>query len=156
MYFLPAASLGPNAALGREMTVVFLIDAGIVLLCLVQWRRGRLPQVRALYGGLALYILIYSAFSMAAEYLQSSQEQPTGTWLDLAWSLPLLYGAYWAATWQPMERSADRVQVPAKSLTELLINNGMSILAPIISLSQAAQLGPPWKAMRFSLLALSL
>jgi two-component system, cell cycle sensor histidine kinase and response regulator CckA len=156
MYFLPVASLGPNAALGREMTVVFLIDAGIVLLCLVQWRRGRLPQVRALYGGLALYILIYSAFSMAAEYLQSSQEQPTGTWLDLAWSLPLLYGAYWAATWQPMERSADRIQVPAKSLTELLINNGMFILAPMIILFQVAQLGPGWKVIRFSLLGISL
>src|SRR5260370_11497754 len=156
MYFLPVANLGPHAALGREMTIVFLIDAGIVLLCLVQWRRGRLPQVRALYGGLAVHILIYAAFSMAAEYLQSSQEQPTGTWLDLAWSLPLLYGAYWAATWQPMERSADRVQVPAKSLTELLINNAMFILAPMIILFQVSQLGPRWKVIRFSLLGISL
>jgi two-component system, cell cycle sensor histidine kinase and response regulator CckA len=156
MYFLPVANLGPHAALGREITVVFLIDAGIVLLCLVQWRRGRLPQVRALYGGLALYILIYAAFSMAAEYLQSSQEQPTGTWLDLAWSLPLLYGAYWAATWQPMESSSGRIPLGARSLTELLINNGMFILAPMIIVFQVAQLGPGWKVIRFSLLGISL
>jgi PAS domain S-box-containing protein len=155
MYFLPASNLGSHAALGREMTVVFLSDAGIILLCLVQWRRGRLPQVRALYGGLALYILVYAAFSMAAEYLQRSQEQPTGTWLDLAWSLPLLYGAYWAATWQPMESSSARIQVRAKSLTELLINNGMFILAPVIILFQVAQLGPGWKVIRFSLLGIS-
>ncbi len=156
MYFLPAVNLGPHAALSREMTVVFVTDLGIILLCLLQWRRGRLPQVRALYGGLALYIFIYAAFSMAAEYLQSSQEQPTGTWLDLAWSLPLLYGAYWAATWQPVENSSARVQLRGKSLTELLINNGMFILAPMIILIQVAQLGPGWKAIRFSLLGISL
>ena len=155
-YFLPAAILGPHAALSREMTVVFLIDGGIVLLCLVQWRRGRLPQVRALYGGLALYILIYWAFSSAAEYLQRSREQLTGTWLDLAWSLPLLYGAYWAATWEPMESISARTQLRAKSLTELLINNGMFILAPMIILIQVAQLGPGWKVIRFSLLGISL
>ena len=155
MYFLPAATLGPHAALGREMTVVFLTDAGIILLCLLQWRRGRLPQVRALYGGLALYIVIYAIFSLTAEYLQSSQEQPTGTWLDLAWSLPLLYGAYWAATWRPAESSSSHIQLPAKSLTELLINNGMFILAPVIILFQVAQLGPGWKLIRFSLLGIS-
>jgi len=155
MYFLPAATLDPQAALGREMTVVFLTDVGIILLCLLQWRRGRSPQVRALFGGLALYLFIYVAFSMAAEYLPNSQEQPTGTWMDLAWSLPLLYGAYWAAAWHPVESSSARVPVRARSLTEILINNGMFILAPVIILFQVAQLGPGWKAIRFSLLGIS-
>ncbi len=155
MYFLPAANLGPHAALGRELTVVFLGDIGIILLSLLQWWRGRLSQVRSLYGGLALYIAIYSMFSMAAEFFQVSREEPTGTWFDLAWSLPLLYGAYWAATWQPIEKTTARIQVRNKSLTELLINNGMFILTPLLILFQVAQLGPGWKLIRFSLLGVS-
>ncbi len=155
MYFLPAANLGPHAAFSRELTVVFLGDLGIILLSLLQWWRGRLSQVRSLYGGLALYIFIYSAFSMIAEFIQISQEEPTGTWLDLAWSLPLLYGAYWAATWQPVENTTARIQVRTKSLAELLINNGMFILAPMVILFQVAQLGPGWKLIRFSLLGIS-
>jgi PAS domain S-box-containing protein len=155
MYFLPAANLGPQGALSRELTVVFLGDLGIVLLSLLQWWRGRVPQVRALYGGLALYIVIYSLFSATAEFNQASREVPTGTWFDLAWSVPFLFGAYWAATWRPMENSTARIQVRTKSLTELLINNGMFILTPLIILFQVAQLGPGWKLIRFSLLAIS-
>jgi two-component system, cell cycle sensor histidine kinase and response regulator CckA len=155
MYFLPAANLGPQSALSREITVVFLGDLGIILLSLLQWWRGRLAQVRALYGGLALYIVIYALFSMTAEFVQIPQEMPTGTWFDLAWSLPFLYGAYWAYTWQPVENTTARIQLRTKSLTELLVNNGMFILTPLIILFQVAQLGPGWKLIRFSLLAIS-
>jgi hypothetical protein len=77
MYYLPAANLGFHAALTRELTVVFFGDLGIVLLCILQWRRGRLPQVRALYGGLALYVVIYSLFALSAELMQLSKETPT-------------------------------------------------------------------------------
>jgi two-component system cell cycle sensor histidine kinase/response regulator CckA len=155
MYFLPAASLGPHAALSREFTVVISSSLGIILLSLLQWWRGRLAQVRALYGGLALYFVFYSLFSLVANAVQFSQETPTGTWFDLAWSLPLLYGAYWASTWQPAEDSTARVQMRSKSLTEILINNGMFILTPLIILFQVAQLGPGWKLIRFSLLSVS-
>jgi len=155
MYYLPASNLGFHAALTRELTVVFFGDLGIVLLCILQWRRGRLPQVRTLYGGLALYVVIYSVFALGAELIQVARETPTGTWFDLAWSLPLLYGASWAATWQPLGSTSARIQIRTRSLPEILINNGMFILTPLIILFQVAQLGPGWKLIRFSLLGIS-
>ena len=106
--------------------MVFVTDLGILLLCL---RDGGAEDahVRALYGGLALYVFVYVAFSMATEYLQSSQEQPTGTWLDFAWSLPLLYGTYSAAAWQSGEGSSARVRLRRLSLAELLIKTACSL-----------------------------
>jgi hypothetical protein len=43
MYYLTSAHLVPAAALSREILVVFLGDLGILLLSLLQWRRGRAP-----------------------------------------------------------------------------------------------------------------
>jgi len=50
MYFLPALNLGARDALAREMTVVSCVDAGIILLAVVQWRRGVSTQARKLFG----------------------------------------------------------------------------------------------------------
>ena len=156
MYYLPSFNLGAKAALQREVYVDLWGDGGIILLSILQWRRARYPEVRKLYGGLALYTLIYAAGGLSAEVFQVQQETPTGNWLDLAWSIPLLYGAFWAATWRPDSASRSRSQVRQKSLTDILITNVVFAFVPFAVLFLVAESGPGWKLLRFSVLGISL
>jgi len=156
MYYLPSFNLGAKAALEREVYVDLWGDGGIILLSVLQWRRARYPEVRKLYGGLALYTLIYAAGGLSAEVFQVQQETPTGNWLDLAWSIPLLYGAFWAATWRPDSASRSRSQVRQKSLTDILITNVVFAFVPFAVLFLVAESGPGWKLLRFSVLGISL
>ncbi len=155
MYYLPVASLGPKLALEREITVMTLGQFGVVFLAFLQWQRARLPEARKLYRGLTIYFLIYSALSNIAALMQATNETLTGTWFDLAWTIPLLCGAFWAATWEPCQQKILATHLRPKSLLEILLNNGMFTFAPLMILYQVAQLGPDWKFIRFSLLGVS-
>jgi len=155
MYYLPALTLGPKLALEREITVMTLLQCGVVFLAFLQWKRARLPEARVLYRGLTVYFLIYAACSNFAAVMQSLTDALTGTWYDLAWTTPLLCGAFWAATWKPCDLKVLPSQLRSKTLLENLLNNGMFIFAPLLILYQVAQLGPGWRFIRFSLLGLS-
>jgi two-component system cell cycle sensor histidine kinase/response regulator CckA len=155
MYYLPALDLNKTEALRREFAVMSLADSGILALSILQWWRGRHAQIRKLYGGLAIYALIYTLFSTVALAQQVQNETPTGTWIDLAWSLPLLYAAFWSAQWLPCEDKPGQRRVRPKSVLELILTNGMFAFSPLIILFQVAQIGPGWKAIRFTLLGVS-
>jgi PAS domain S-box-containing protein len=155
MYYLPSVSLNDQAALQREVAVGMWAQAVIIFLAFLQWQRARLPGVRQLYGGLTLYAVVYSAFSIIAQQVEAGKESPTGTWLDLTWTLPLLYAAFWAATWKPSETKAAVVQPRSQSLVGILLNNSLFVFTPLLILFLVAQMGPGWKFLRFSLLALS-
>lgn len=155
MYYLPSLDFSPQAALQRELAVATWSDVGIIFLAILQWQRGRLPEVRKLYGGLALFHVIYTAGALAAKHVQFQQETPTGSWYDLAWTIPLLYGAFWAATWEsPVSRKSYRERHD-KSLADILITNGMYAFLPLAILFIVAELGPGWKLVRFSMLGVS-
>jgi PAS domain S-box-containing protein len=155
IYYLPSLNLTPQTAFTREMFLSDWSDLGIILLAMLQWRRARFPEVRKLYGGLALYQLIYATGSHCLDYYQAQQEIPSGTWYDLAWSIPLLYGAFWAATWQPDTAAKGLTKVRRKSFSAILITNGMFAFVPLAILFLVSQLGPGWKLLRFSLLGVS-
>ena len=155
MYYLPATNLGPKPALEREIAVMMWGQFGVVVLAFIQWQRARLPEARKLYRGLTIYFLIYSTFANLAEVIQVTQESPTGTWFDLAWTVPLLCGAFWAASWQPCQEKLLPTQLRSQKLLEIFLDNGMFIFAPLLILYQVAQLGPDWKFIRFSLLGIS-
>jgi two-component system cell cycle sensor histidine kinase/response regulator CckA len=155
MYYLPVLDLNKTDALHREFVVMSLSDGGILLLSILQWWRGRHAQMRELYGGLAIYVLIYTVFSIFAQAIQAQNETPTGTWIDLAWSLPLLYAAFWSAQWRPRTDSQGQRRVRPKLLLELILTNGMFAFTPLIILFQVAQIGPGWKLIRFTLLGVS-
>ena len=55
---------------------------------------------------MAIFLTVYDSISQGVEYLQYLHERPAGTILDVAWTLPMLGGAYWAATWKPAEQKA--------------------------------------------------
>jgi PAS domain S-box-containing protein len=155
-YSLPSLGVPQQSAFIREMTIILWGDVSIILLATLQWRRARYPEIRKLYGGLALYHLFYSIGSHCLDLYQAShQEIPTGTWYDLACSRPLLYGAFWAATWQPDTSKGSPENIRKKSLANILITNGMFAFVPLAILFLIAELGPGWKLLRYSLLAVS-
>ena len=155
MYYLPALTLSPKTALAREIYVAIWGDIGIILLSILQWRRARFPHVRTLYGGLALYLMIYTVGAVGADAIQVQNEIPTGTWFDLAWSLPLLCGAFWAASWRPDSVSSSRSQIRQTSVTDILITNGMFAFVPLAILFFVEELGSGRKLIRFGLLGVS-
>jgi PAS domain S-box-containing protein len=154
-YYLTSLGIPQQAAFIREMTIVLWGDLGIIFLATLQWRRARYAEIRKLYGGLALYQLLYTIGSHCLDLYQAQQEIPTGTWYDLAWSVPLLYGAFWAATWQPDTSKNTPDSIRKRSLTNILITNGMFAFVPLAILFLIAELGPGWKLLRYSLLAVS-
>jgi PAS domain S-box-containing protein len=155
MYYLPALSRVPEAALDREVWVDSGSDIGIILLAVLQWRRGRLPETRQLYGGLALYHLVNTASWLVAAELQPKVPVPVIAWTDLGWTLPLLYAATWAAMWKPFRQSQDLRTRRERTLTNILITNGMFAFIPLAILFLITELGPGWKGIRFSLLTVS-
>jgi PAS domain S-box-containing protein len=154
-YYLPALGIPQQSAFIREMTVVLWSEVGVILLAVLQWRRARYPEIRKLYGGLALYQLFYTIGSHCLDLYQAQQEIPTGTWYDLAWSIPLLYGAFWAATWRPDVERKSPVGIRRKTLADILITNGMFAFVPLANLFLIAELGPGWKQLRYGLLGVS-
>ncbi|MFI5096796.1 MAG: PAS domain S-box protein [Candidatus Acidiferrales bacterium] len=155
MHILPALNLGTRDALAREMVVARSVGAGVILLGVLQWRRGVSTQSRKLFGGLALYTLIYAIGAYTADTMQVAHQTPTGSWYDLAWTIPLLFGAFWAATWRPVETRAPHRRMHAKSLPEIVLTNCMFAFLPLVILFLAVQLAPGWRLIRFSLLGLS-
>ncbi len=154
-YYLPAINLGYQEALVREFEVMTAGVSVIFLLALIQWRRSATREAQRLFGGLAAYILVYGTLATVVSKMQLAHEMPTGTWSDLGWTIPLLFGAFWAATWQSAAESEARVRKRNHSLAEILVNNGMFFFAPMVILIQVAQLGPGLRAIRFTLLGIS-
>jgi PAS domain S-box-containing protein len=154
-YYLPAMNLTPSEALSREYGVMALETLGMLLLALAQWFRSSRPQVRRLFGGLVVYVLLYGSFSVLVAHLQPGGESLTGSWTDLAWSIPLLCGALWAATWQPVAEGEPEASFQNRTFGAILMNNLMFFVAPMIILIQVAQMGPGQQFIRFTLLGLS-
>ncbi len=155
-YFLPAHRLDEHTAFLREMRVENLEDALVATLAGFRALTARKQHIRELYRGLALFLVTLTVFSATAQYLQMVRPAPTGTLRDLLWTLPLLYGALWAAGWKPSAEEGRGPQVRRKALSELLVTNGTLALAPLIILFQVAQLEAEWRALRFSLLGVSI
>ena len=154
-YYMPAINLGYGEALEREFQVMTVGTIGIFLLALLQWRRSATREARRLFGGLALYILGYGILATIVSRLQLIHEMPTGTWFDLGWTLPLLFGAFWAATWQAKPEAAIPHRRHSHTLVEILVNNAMFFFAPMVILIQVAQLGPGLRTIRYTLLGIS-
>ena len=154
-YYIPSHHLDARAAYIREAAMETGEDVALVLLAAVQALRARSSQIRKLYQGFALYLLAYAVCAGVTDYVQTFNATPTGTWLDLGWTAPLLGAALWAANWQPLPEPAPQ-RLRRKQFGEMALDNATLALAPLIVLLQVAQLGNEWRAMRFTLLGVSI
>jgi len=155
-YYIPSHHLDAYSAYVREIRVETGEDTALVALALLQMARARTKYFRQLYGGFALYLLGYTVCAGLADYAQSIKVTPTGTWFDLAWTLPLLGVGLWAAGWPGAASGQGARRWRPKSLGEFMLANSTFAVAPLIILLQVAELGTEWRALRFSLLGVSI
>src|SRR6267378_4142518 len=129
-YYVPAHRLDNYSAFLRGMRVENVEDALLTALAAFQALRARKQHTRKLYGGLALYLLL--------------------------WTSPFLVGAMWAAQWQPSPAAETGSRLLRKTFGELMVTNTTFALAPLIILWQVSQLEAEWRLLRFSLLGVSI
>ena len=155
-YYIPSHYLDLRTAYIREVWMESGEDVALVLLAAVQAMRARSIQIRKLYQGFVVYLLAHTMCAGLADYVQTIKVTPTGTWYDLAWTAPLLGCALWAANWQPLAVAPAPRRARQKRFGALLLDNATLALAPLIVLLQVAQLGTGWRAVRFTLLGVSI
>jgi PAS domain S-box-containing protein len=156
LYYVPSPQLQQQSAAIRELWMEFGEETIIIVLACFQIARARTPHIRRLYVGLAVYYAIFGACSAVAEYHQSIHRTPTGTLFDLCWTLPFIWGAFWAARWQPPPASEPARPLDLKTFTGVVLTNAIFVLAPLVVLVQVAQFPSGWRMLRFSLLGVSI
>jgi PAS domain S-box-containing protein len=155
LYYIPSLQLDPHSALRLEMRMEMGENCALIALASFQWLRTRVQETRTLFGGLALYLTVYTIGAAIAEYHENIQESTTGNIYDLCWTIPLLLGAIWAAQWQPTKEVAPAM-AKSKTFSQLMMNNATYALAPLIVLVQVAELPAGWRLLRYSLLTGSI
>src|SRR5580704_11012006 len=154
--YVPSAQLQQQSTFARQLWMEFGEELAIIALACIQIARARAPEIRKLYAGFALYFSIFTASSAFSAYLQSIKPTSTGTLADLCWTLPFLWGAFWAARWQPPEASETARPLGRKTFSGVIMTNAFFVLAPLIVLVQVAQFPSEWRILRFSLLGVSI
>jgi PAS domain S-box-containing protein len=153
LYYLPSSELSQHADSARRLWVEFGEVGTILLLACVQAIRARSQHIRKLYAGFAIYLAVFLAGMAVVEYREATRAL-NGTFFGLCWTVPFLWVALWAAGWKPeVERGSQR---RGRTLSGLILKNGMFVVAPLIVVVQVAQFPSGWKTLRFSLLGLSI
>jgi PAS domain S-box-containing protein len=156
LYYVPSLSLNAHDALVQENTVANAEVIGVFVLALLRTFLTHSTESRKLYGGLSAYLAVYAVGTAIANYVQSIREIPTGTFYDLAWTLPMLWAALWAASWKPAVERPGLAAMRTKTLGETILTNGLFGIAPVLIFLLSAGLGPEWRTLRYSLLAVSI
>jgi PAS domain S-box-containing protein len=156
LFYVPSLSLNAHQALVQEDTIATAVIIGVFFLALLRMFLTPSKETRRLYGGLAAYLVVYAVGTGIANYAQSVYETPTGTLLDLAWTVPFLWAAFWATTWKPITEKQRAVTLRTKSLGETILTNALFGVAPVLIFLLSANLGPEWSILRYSLLAISV
>ena len=156
LYYVPTAQLQQQSPYGRQLWIQFGEESVILALACVQAARARTSLIRGLYKGFALYYALFIASSALSLYLHAIKPAPTGTLSDLCYTLPFLWGAFWAARWQPVPASPMERPMGKKTFSGVILTNAFFVLAPLIVLVQVAQFPSEWRILRFSLLGVSI
>jgi len=156
LYYVPSPHVQQQSAAERQLFMEFGEDIAIIALACFQVVRARTPHIRSLYVGFVVYFSIFTASSALSAFLQSVRKTPTGTLFDLCWTLPFLWGAFWAARWQQPPALQEARPLGRKTFGGVVLTNAIFVLAPLIVLVQVAQFPSEWRTLRFSLLGVSI
>jgi len=129
----------------------------VVVLAVLQALRARSSELRKLYLAFLICFVPLAVGICITDYreLRFSREIPTGSWLDLWWTVPFLMTAFWAAQWeQPANFFAS--QHTKQPFFSTLFENTIYAVGPLIVLLQVTQLGPEWRTISFILLGISI
>jgi PAS domain S-box-containing protein len=156
LYYVPSPHFQQQSTYARQLWLQFGEEISIVALACFQVVRARSPHIRRLYAGFAVFYSLFLAGSALSAYHHSIRKTPTGTLFDLCWTLPFLYGAVWAARWQPLPEEEAARPRSRKIFSVVVLPKVIFVLAPLIVLVQVAQFPSEWRLLRFSLLGVSI
>src|SRR5215467_13770417 len=158
LYYVPSLTLDSHSALLREYTITTVEVTAVLLLALLRAILASSANGRRLYGGLAAYLFVYGVGTSVANFAQMRQETPTGSFLDLAWTVPLLWGALWAAKWndKPEVTTSEPPGATTKTLGETILTNTLFGAAPVLVFLLSSGLGAEWRDVRYLLLIVSV
>jgi PAS domain S-box-containing protein len=156
LFFVPSLTLDSASALTREYVIAVVETGALLLLALLRMALTPTPEARRLYRGLAIYLGVYGAGTVVANGFFSQHETPTGTLIDLAWTIPLMWGAIWAARWKPLAGGGTDGGIRFKTLGETILTNALFGVAPVLIFLLSAGLSADWSVLRYSLIAVSV
>ena len=156
LFYTPSVHLDSAHAAFREYAIAMAETASLFGLAMLRSFLTSSRAIRPLYGGLAAYLAVYLIGSGIANTAALIHESPTGTLMDLAWTVPLLYAAMWAATWRPVDEPHGESTIRPKTLSETVLTNLLFGAAPVLIFLLSAEFGSSWKILRYSVLTLSV
>jgi len=158
LYYIPSLTLDPHNAVLREYAVATAEVTAVLLLALLRAIFASSMYAKRLYSGLAVYLFIYAIGSGVANFAQMRKQTQTGTLLDVAWTVPLLWGAWWATKWkdQPEGSLKEGPGAKTKTLGETILTNTLFGAAPVLVFLLSSGLGEEWNRVRYTLLAVSV
>src|SRR5882724_4907741 len=116
MYYVQSLSGGVNPYAEQFMTWSYVAtNVALTALAFIIVFSAQTERLRTLYGGLALFLTINTVCSGTADWMQSVNGVPTGTWYDFGWSLPFLACAVWAAQWKEAPEESTAVLMQGKT-----------------------------------------
>jgi PAS domain S-box-containing protein len=126
----------------------------LILLPIALFRALRVKRwsTAGLETGLMLYLAFYLFAEAPATLYLAYTNKPTGSWLDLVWTVSPVAVAWWASGWKDADASATSY---TRSLADLVVLNAPFALMPLVAVLQALSLRDQYPVMRFSLLAAS-
>src|SRR3984893_6925859 len=134
--------------------ILVAINLTLTVIAAIQTASAPTRRLRSLYGGLTLFLLVYTIGSGIAEFAISDLHLPTGSWYGLSWTVSFLVGAVWAARWKDTSESPAVTVSRPKTLGRFTVSNLMLALAPLAVLILVAQLGREWRVGGFSFLGI--
>jgi PAS domain S-box-containing protein len=157
MYYVQLLSGGVNPYAEQFMTWSYLVtNVALTALAFIIVFSLQTERLRTLYGGLALFLTINTVCSGTADWMQSVDGVPTGTWYDIGWSLPFLACAVWAAQWKEAPEESTTILLRGKTPRSVAFKNVALGLAPLLVLLLVARLGAQWRGFGFVLVAVSI
>jgi PAS domain S-box-containing protein len=158
LYYIPALTLNAHDVVLQEYAIATVEIVAVLVLAVLRALLASSARAKQLYLGLAGYLFVYAIGSSLANFAQLQQETRTGTFLDLAWTVPLLCGALWAAYWKEAPHGVLKEQraVPTKTLGETLLTNTLFGAAPVLVFLLSSGLGAEWDRLRHIMLGVSV
>ncbi|MGC2477737.1 MAG: PAS domain S-box protein [Candidatus Sulfotelmatobacter sp.] len=156
-YHVPSLHESRMLSLLRSDQIELSENFGVLTLAALQLIRARTAELRRLYGSFLLCFVPLTVGICVTDYreLRLFREVPSGSWLDLWWTVPFLFAAWWAARWEQTPSLFDTRRTEQRFVS-MLFENTMYAGGPLIVLLQVAQLGPEWRKISFLLLGLSI
>jgi len=154
LFYVPCLQMAPRGALLYATYSLTSENIILVILSLIRVRTMRSTQLETTYKAFAVCLVFYAICAGVADYWQILRGIPTGTWGDLAWTLPFLLAAFFSTLWHN-PATLDPPIVRASTLTHVAVNNLTYTTVPIVVVVMAARLAREWPLVSYSTIILS-